>query len=604
MTSFNNKRKTALAFEDCGHHDEPMYRRVVFRIIEKLNSDVKRRCTSTQRDLVLQSLGLICTHAPSPELENAIDDILTFLKRAFQELFSNIVTPVDEKLNLKMIIHLADVLAHKSKYVRAKMEKRKMFQTFIDIIFWNSSFEQSEGDDLVSALAGLTLHSQVTFELLLDIKTALTSVSSHLLDSDTSRDARVIACHLSRLTDINSVLFDCRTAIRLLIHQQYFTTEHKIQFKATKFISQMMSSDSLPLPSNLSLCSHQLKIIVLLGDLPILREVLLHDHASELIALFLATLRCEEDNVQDLLTKFWLVQRFCENSLFRNFIFRAEGAILEIMAVMRAVQLEAGEALSILSPFCHNALFLDMSLTTAQVIAHFGMFFQSGESDLIRRQAGDVLVVFTEGLESSKYSKYSAAISSSFIESGILFSLTNVISGENCASEWASRGTDLLCALVEDKDLRQEFLSESLGILHCLVTSLDSFEERSAVFMSLIAVLEVVACDPHSHPRLFESEIVLDLSEHIKHTLSTDAVDDSIKVEYVLHSLNIFDIIASSEESCFVFKQMQLDVFLGLLLQHERGEVRAVVTRLMDKLGSSTSPIKWKTLFQKATKLF
>jgi hypothetical protein len=285
-------------------------------------------------------------------------------------------------------------------------------------------------------------------------------------------------------------------------------------------------------------------------------------------------------------------------------IFRADGAILEIMAIMRSVNFAPGNGLSVLSPFCNDSTFLDMTLTQAQLIQHFGLFFQTHEKEDTRRFAGEVLEVFIEGLEGSK----SLQSSRSFIDSGIIFILQNIISDDSAGHEWRQQGTALFCALMEDKRIREVFLAEPLGVLHCLVSSKDSYERRSPVIFSLVRVLEVVASDPDSHPRLFESDILIDLAEHIKATLTTDVVpDDATKAEYSLQSLNIFDIIATSEESSNIFKQMKLEVFLNhlqLLLPHDQSGVRDLVTRILAKIGSSATPSSWKMMFQKVTRFF
>ena len=274
------------------------------------------------------------------------------------------------------------------------------------------------------------------------------------------------------------------------------------------------------------------------------------------------------------------------------------------MALMRSVNMEANDSLAMLSPFYKDVFFLDLSLTTAQMIQFFGSCFQTGESSLLRRQAGNLLQLYAEGLITTNHVSQlaiSLSISNSFIDSGLVFSLLNVISAEECDPEWLDMGTKLLCVLVADTAICDVFLMEPLGVLHCLVTSVDSYQGRRTVFTSLIAVLEVVVKDVTSHPRLFESDIIIDLAEHIRDTLSTGAVSAVTKGVNVLHTLHIFDLMtALSPESCQTFKQMELEVFMSLLLQHDRKPVRDMVSRILERLG----PTQWKKLFHKAKKMF
>lgn len=599
-----------------------MYRRVVFEIIEKLNKDA-RKCTSTQQELVLQSVTLICSDtSPDTEiaLQVAVDDVLTsFLSSFYTVLSSRNKHPLlmSEEENLKSIINLVGVLALKSEFFRKKIEKRQVFRRLTDKILSKftstTSLSTEEGDDVVNAIVDIALKSQLLFKLLLDIKTVLISTAEHLDDTGVSEDndtAVVISRHLSKAQDaLSSVLFKSRTTIRSLIEQKEFTAEDKVQFTESHLIPRLIKCCP---PTDLSGCSHLLKLITIFGEQPLLEYAMWEEHSSEIITIFLNTMRCEVVTFEDSLMKFWLMKRICSNPCCRDLLFRSEGVILEIMMVMRIVNIDAGESLSLLSSFYNDIFFLDMSLTTAQVIQYVGGCFQSGETDLMRRQAGDLLQLFAAGLntpnpgfesrlQSESGIESVSSISNSFLDSGFLFSLVNVISAEECGAEWLERATGLLCTLVSDEAIRHFFITEPIGILHCLVTSLDSYKGRRSVFKSLITVLEVVITDPTTHPRLFESDIIFDLAEHLKDTLSTEEVSTVIKNENVLHTLNIFDLITSlSRESCQIFKQMELEAFLGLFQHHDRKEVRDMASGILAKLG----PNQWKKLILKAKKLF
>ena len=616
MTSFNTKQKNALTLPDSGSYAEPTYRKVVFEIIQKLNKDA-RKCTLTQQDLVLQSVTFICKDTtPDTEvaLEGAVDDILTFFLTTFYTMLSSRVMRQLEKIeveNLKTIIELVGVLGCKSEYFRKKLEKRQIFRRFTDKIMTRASSAistQSVEDDrenLVDSIVDIALKSQILFELLVDVRTVLLSIQEILEDSVQKEDSEallVITQHLSRVQDTpNSLLFNSRTSIRSLIGQFEFCAEDKMQFIDSRLICQLAKRCLI---TDLTCCSHLLKLFLILGEQPLLQQVMTIEYCSELVTVFLATMRCEENSLEDSLMKFWLAQRMCADPLSRNLLFRSEGVMLGIMALMRSVNMEANDGLAMLSPFYKDVFFLDLSLTTAQMIQFFGSCFQTGESSLLRRQAGNLLQLYAEGLITTNHVSQlaiSLSISNSFIDSGLVFSLLNVISAEECDPDWLDMGTKLLCVLVADTAICDVFLMEPLGVLHCLVTSVDSYQGRRTVFTSLIAVLEVVVKDVTSHPRLFESDIIIDLAEHIRDTLSTGAVSAVTKGVNVLHTLHIFDLMtALSPESCQTFKQMELEVFMSLLLQHDRKPVRDMVSRILERLG----PTQWKKLFHKAKKLF
>jgi hypothetical protein len=124
--------------------------------------------------------------------------------------------------------------------------------------------------------------------------------------------------------------------------------------------------------------------------------------------------------------------------------------------------------------------------------------------------------------------------------------------------------------------------------------------------MSVIAVLEVVAVDPNSHSRLFESDIVLDLAKHIKDTLVATSISSKTKEQYILHSLNIFDIISSSSESSAMLKKMNLDEFFDKFLKHQdEVDVRVAVERVTSKLSDAgSSPTIWNNIFSVVSKAF
>lgn len=296
--------------------------------------------------------------------------------------------------------------------------------------------------------------------------------------------------------------------------------------------------------------------------------------------------------MDEVLMQFWLLQRLCGIIELRNEILRTPSAILRIMSLMRAANMEGGASLELLSPFCFSSTFLDMSLTNSQVLQHFEYFFRHDDSKFVQQCAFDILLIFAEGL---KLSSSASAIAKDFIDSGILFTLVNVISEGH--AEIQQNGTILLSALLHDKMIREFFLVEPLAILHCLNTTLDSFESKSKVIMSLVIVLETVVRDSSSFSRLFQSNIVVDIKEFVKNVLSSDLSSDSDHVKYIQPCLNVFDAMASSSESHSYFKQLKMEEFLKLLLHHDNNQVRDTVSRILLKLGSNVTPQRWGKLF-------
>jgi hypothetical protein len=298
-----------------------------------------------------------------------------------------------------------------------------------------------------------------------------------------------------------------------------------------------------------------LKIVLLLGEQSVLKELLLQDHQEALTTVFMAFLRSEDTSVEDALMKFWLVRRICKDYDIRNIMLRAEGCIMMLMSVMRSVNLDVGEELSILSPFCYEPFSQDISLTTSELISHFVDLFQHGESTEKRRKASDLLLIFAGGLCSASAS--SDVISSSFIDSGSLLNVLKLLHDENHSSEaeWRERSAILLYYVVEDARIREVFLGEPLFVLHNMLNSFNNYEHKFNLFVSLIPILQVIVLDPCSHARLFDVDIVLDLADYIRQTLTTSsiAVSEDRKTLHVLECLQIFEIFASSEESCAGF---------------------------------------------------
>jgi hypothetical protein len=444
-------------------------------------------------------------------------------------------------------------------------------------------------------------------EMFLEMKTLLTSFAlrlSDLKDDDHHRYSSQITAHLLRIEDSSSVLLKGRNLIASLASQNVFTAEHETFFRSSKLMSRLIENCVL---DELGSCSHLLKIFVIFGNDAMLLEMLLQENAVLFTRLFLSTLRCTVNSVEDFLVKFWLVKRTCDNIWIRNFLFQRDGVILEILAIMRTTSLHAGDALDVLTSFCEDSFFYDISVSPAQVIHHFGELFQcSSNTDRSRYDAEEVLLIFSEGLEktcksSRKFgqtfekkmiSDISEGISSSFIESGLLFILLNTLSVNDSSSEWRAKGANLLNILVRNIPIQEVFLEEPLGVLRCLVNSCDSFVDRGPMFMELVSIAEVIACNASAHGRLFESEIVTDIIQFIHEIIilqntACEVNPEEITAQYLLGSLNVLDIITNtSEGSCVVLglQQMKVESTLTPLLTHKNKSLSELVCHILRKI--------------------
>lgn len=594
-----------------------------------------RSCTAVQKDMVLQSLGMVAADpAPATDsfLRGGIDDVLSFLLTHFHDTLRECHSDYDRAGTedvegamkcLKMIVIVVGAIAHKADYFMRKIERRQVFRRLIDDLFTASSVldpplrppplplplpAPDSNRDVMTSLKKMALKGLLVHALLVEVREVLMSLSSvlsvpHSPHHDLAPCAMSLSCHLDRVQDVSAVLSRCRESMSVLVkRQRCLTTEHKIQLKRSHVIPLLATHCLL---HDLESVSHALKIFVMFSEQPVLQKLLLRYYSAEFATLFLATMRAEEITTKDVLMKFWLCQRLCKSASYRNFLFRANGVLMEILRVLMAVELPCGEALEVLAPLCRSdcdgstgEFPLDMSLTATQLIQQLGGVFLSGGSREIRLAAGNVLMVFTEGLE-----REGGEMSRCFLESGLLYGVMNVVSTEECECEWRERGSFLLCALLEDDEIRRVFLVEHLGVFQCLASSADSLMGKCTVLTPLLAALLVVARDPLSHFRLFESNVLLDLAGYIRDvTMAADelcsgaganaegvAEGTSTQGEIVLHSLEVFDIIASSgEASRITLVQLGVDSCLELLsvgLREEAKEpVREAAGRVLDRI--------------------
>lgn len=586
----------------CSSHQDPLYRKVVFNIIARMNSTLK--CNRTQRDLVLDSVSLICSDNSIEcdiELREALDNVLLFLCTAFKDLLCRESSSRGGDY-LKMIIQLVGSLDSKSEYYRSKIRKRHVLQKMADEVV-----KRLSADSVAMKATGTAAHNmiEVTMKSLLmnnlmrEIKTVLTSISESLSVQSSERYSATIS-HLISKYDVGVLLFDYRKLIKSLLVCEHYTSIQTEIFQNENFIPYLLSEGT----ENADLGSHVLKIIIMLGDVRLLRKLVVEDYCTQFGDFILSFLRSDEESVEGILVKFWLIHRLCKSKEFRDVLFCTEDLIVQIMVVMRAVSLDVGED-HVLKPFYEVEYFRNEKLTTTDVILHLVDVYECEHSSGNERQcASDILMSFATGLRSS-CGHTSSRISKAFIDSGIIAVLMHVLCEENNSgdAEAKERALRLIIELLVDVRIREVFLAQPLLDLHSLVNSYHRYEQRSNAAASLVQIVQVLAQDPLSHPKLFESDVVIDLVDFIKRTLTTSCtlIPQRIKISHILQCLSVLELMASVEESQKNFQKMKMEDFLKLLLRHESKAVRDVVSQILERVGVMSDRVPWKSVFKEAT---
>lgn len=614
LSSFNNKTMAGFALASCGHTS--IYRRALEAHITDIN--VSKTCTCEQREIILQSLDVVCDCSSVSAISTvtggiiegtALDEVIVFLLWAFLDLLE-----LNDTMNLTCVIRVATAASKQSANARYKLRSYRVFQKFMDAILSKTEPVISEGDSAAQSVIDISLKSQLMIEVLLELKILLNTFTLQLTSlMEEEQYSEQLAENSARLADSASVLRKSRKLISSLVNQHCFTPENESLFRTSKLIPNLIDRCVF---DDLTNCSHLLKIFVIFGDNTMLLDMLLQENAQRFAQLFLATMRCPENSIEDTLVKFWLVKRTCENVWLRNFLFQREGVILEILAIMRTTNLNAGDSLDVLTSFCEDIFFLDMSLSTAQMISHFGEIFQFNEhSDSTRHNAEEILLIFAEGLTKTckrpvavifpnngnttipfaeqhmekQLSDISESISGSFIDSGLLYILLSTISVNDSTSEWRAKGANLLNILVQNPSIQEVFLDEPLGMLRCLVNSCGSFTDKSFMYMELISIMEVLASNPSNHVRLFESDVVKDIFHFMNEVQAEASKEVPLEnhAKYLLRSLNLLDILTSvSVDSCTLLKGMKLEDNFTLLLKFSHDKVLEIVRQILLKIYS------------------
>ena len=569
------------------------YRRMVFSVIQNMSGD------NLLRGLVIEGLDFIC-HDDSPEstadMKGTIDNVLTFLMSSFDCFLLDNETARANEENLKKIVQLVQLLSLKSEaFLEKVVEGHGCFQYFVDrVITFAKSFQgENPAVDVFEEINEIIVKSQFVCKIYDLLYVEITELKYDSIDHGTNYSFQFTQ-YLENISSAASVSLKLlRNEIKLLMKEKITDSKHIEMFKSSSIMYSMVQLCNF---DNFTQCSHVLKLFLLFGEQPLLCDAIVQCYTSQLVSVFLATMRSDVVSIESMFAKYWLLRNVYDNVKYRHPIFIAEGCVLETVAVLRSVDLETEGFLSVLQPSRESPTFLDMSLTNSQILQHFGNVLQRDDSILKRQQAFAVLQIFAEGLILAKCSSLSS-VRCSLIESGVLFGLVNAIGiVDECDKQHSCNemATSLLCKLVSDKVICENFLVEPLGILQCLANSCDQFSNKSSVIESFLRVLEVVVVDEDNHVRLFDSHTMKDLENFIKDTLSILPKDG---VNSIRRCLNIFHEMSSSVETVRLMGDSNMTDFLCLLLLHDDHDVVQVVSSILNRLQSQPSPEKWKSLF-------
>ena len=612
IAAFNDKHNAALKSRKyCGGlRCEASYRRIVFSVIDDLSRVKSSKCIPSQRSLMIDALTILCRD-DSPDslldIKARSRHLQTFLKDSFNTFLTDSENARKNNNNLKKLCNIFELLCLNCvDFFIDAIFKRRFVEKILDLI---TTFpivrlhQNSEGPAAdLKFIHEKVLRSQIAYELSAILSSKLSSLTETLgLVPDKADIYSRLSLHIKRLSTVNTALFEWRNEVKSVVGLKFCTLKHDEVFQESALISTMVRFCDL---DDYIQCSHVLKIFVIFGENLRLCHIIIKKFASEFTDIFLATIRAQEASAEEILAKFWLVQKVCNNANYCALIFLTEGGVLQILSMLRSVNMEAAASLKILAPFCRQATFLDMSLTNAQLIQQFSYLLLSDRCGKFCRHAFTVLKTFADGLQLP--SPHSSRIANSFIESDILFGLVNAIGSDNRNEQDSLRemGTSLLCMLVANSTIREAFLVEPLSILHCLATSPDQLACKSRITSSLIAVLEVIVNDKVSHMQLLERNMAKSLAIFIINILSVSdegyVLPGDSKVDIILRCLNIFGKMAFSRESRQLFSRTNFSDFLHVLLLHDNHIVVNAVVALLNKLESHPSPKTWKKLFQMA----
>jgi hypothetical protein len=586
VLSFEEKAEAKLARVACG--DSDVFKRALMSCVAAYNETQLR--SRDKRESILRGLKVVCEDYVPSSTEEA-ENILIFLVTAFKDLLE-----VQDTDYLRFIIRIVGVIAETSILIREILHRKGVFTNLMDAIIAHTTPDFATGTCPSHSIVDIALKSQLLILLFVKLKKVMVSLSLRLSDLNEEQYSSMIADNIPRFEESESKLRKGRNLISSLVSNGGFTADDESFFHSSKMMSELVDLCAL---DDLTSCSHLLKVFVIFGSDEILRKLLLRENAVNFTNLFNAALGCPENSVEDSLVKFWLVKRTCDNIWLRNFLFRRDGVILGILAIMRTISsLDAGRSLEVLVNFCDDSFFYDMSLTTPQVIQRFGEIFQSDEfTDSARENSEEILLIFADGLDKTSVqvadltpSGIHDELATSFIESTILFRLLTTLSINDSTSQWRAKGSNMLRILVRNKLIQEVFVEEPLSILLCAVRNAsDSFDDRSSMATELISITEVIAVNPATHERLFQMGVVEDIIKFINEVVLThsDVVSDDTRVVHVLRCLNVLDVISTAcNKSCSLLKDMGIETVLQSFMDLKMKSVSDMISKVLKKVNS------------------
>jgi len=587
----------------CGSHREPLYRRIVFSLIRRMNESAK--CNRAQRDLILQSVSLICSDDSSEcdaELIVEIDSVITFLYTAFKDLLRRKPTYPGFDF-MKLIIRVVGALHERGEFYVSKIKKHRLLQKMVDEIIKRTSADAvTTKGSVVERVIDAISKSLIMVELLENLKEVMNCLTEVLPEDSSRRYFNSVIELMSKCDTAGVLLFKSRSLIKSLLQKERFTSIEKEVFQKEEIITHLLSKGT----GSLNMYKHVVKIVVMLGDMRVIKKLIVEEHSEALGKTTLGFLKGEEETIECLLVKFWLIVRLCKTKDFRDIIFCTEGAIVEIMKVMRAVTLDVPDQ-DVLKPFYQKEFFQIAKPTIGDLISYFVDIYESRSSTIVERHcAGEVLISFASCLNTtnSRDSAVKEVISKGFIDSGIISALMYVLSQESKSKDEKDDASELMVSILVDSRICKVFVGKPLNDLHGILNSFSKYEQRSNAASSLITIVQAVARDASSHPMLFESDVVFDLVDFIKKTLTTSctSVPQEMKISHILLCLRTLESIAAVEESQNIFKKMKLDEFLKLLLRHDNKAIRDVASQVLERVATVSDSSQWRHVFKEASR--
>ena len=571
--------------------DEVSHCQALKNVLNDLNRK-KKQCTPIQRNVLLCSLSVICEGAKTElvnDLYDAVESLLAFLLDSFGfTLSSSSLDAIDEE-NLQRIIHLVGILTIRSEKFAKSIDESKILEEILNetTSYSLGTIDIDKKDDM-SIVRQIVMRSVLACQLFASIKAELTDLSALRYDEECGAFSN--AYLLGKLKESERILYNMRITLQSLVKSKVFRIKHNKVLITTSLLSHLVDRCNT---LDLSVCSHILKIVMIFMEQPALRELLLRNLQQELIGIFLATMRCQNTGHGDVLLKFWLTQRICQDPHYRSLIFLSEGGLNAVVTVMRGVDLEVGDSLGMLRRFCDIPLFDEKDqVTTSKIIKHLGKCLDTVE-------AIDLLMVMVSGL---RIADKGLAAANTFADSGLVVILLRLLYTNKCNPDLLQKYTSLLCELLQNDVIRESFLWTRDNGFHYVSSAFISCCGITNQFLSLLQVVEVLAVDSSIHECLFDGGIVISLADHIQNTLSNNTSPDAVTLTHVLRVLRIFDIMTlKSTISCKRFKQMKFEVFISLLVHHEDPDVRRIVIDILKRLGSCTTPSEWQNLFKNAS---